>query len=93
MQYGKILAMNTDLAFEEILAINDPHKKLLYAIIYRAFLDFANRENPMYIRLPAFNFLVSGGGYWADHVDVDIRELFIRYCKENYYERDSLDSE
>ena len=73
----------------EILEINDPYKRLLYAIIYQAFLDFAYYPHKMEIRLPAFNFLVSGGGIWADHMDIDVKELFIRYCKENYYERDT----
>ena len=73
----------------DILEINDPYKRLLYGIVYQAFLDFAYYPHRMDIRLPAFNFLVSGGGYWADHLDMDVREIFIRYCKENYYERNT----
>ena len=82
--------MNKEPAFEDILGIEDPHRRLLYAIIYRAFLDFGNFRHDMSARLPAFCFLVSGGGYWADHVDTDIRRIFVRYCKEHYYARDTL---
>ena len=73
----------------DILKIIDPSERLLYAIIYQAFLDFAYYPHKMEVRLPAFNFLISGGGYWADHTDIDIKAVFVRYCKENYYERNS----
>ena len=73
----------------EILKINDPYKRLLYAIIQEAFWDFYRYPHDLSRRIPAFNFLVSGGGYWKDSLDIDVRELFVRYCKENYYEGNS----
>lgn len=65
------------------------YEDLLNGIILKALEDFTEYPHKMEVRLPAFNFLISGGGYWADHTDIDIKAIFVRYCKENYYERNS----
>ena len=68
----------------------DPYEELLQAIIIQALKDFANYPHDMSIRLPAFVFLQSGGGYWADSLDSDfVKRLLVTYCKENYYERNT----
>jgi len=68
----------------EILEIEDPYQRLLYAIVYQAFLDFAYYPHRMDIRLPAFRFLISGGGEWKDYIKTNVLRDFIRYCKTEY---------
>jgi len=69
----------------EILEIDDPYERLLYGIVYQAFLDFYYHRYNMSLRLPAFTFLVSGGGVWKQYLRTNIKRDFIRYCKWEYW--------
>lgn len=71
----------------EALKIEDPYLRLLYAgIIYDAFWDFYFYRNDMDVRIDAFNFLVSGGGEWKEHIKTNLLRDFIRFCKYEYWE-------
>ena len=71
----------------EALKIEDPWLRLLYAgIIYEAFFDFAYYRHDLSLRIPAFNFLISGGGEWKEHIKTNLLRDFIRYCKQEYWE-------
>jgi len=68
-----------------ILEIDDPYQRLLYAIVYESFWDFYYYRHDMSIRLPAFNFLISGGGEWKEHIKTNVLRDYIRFCKINYW--------
>ena len=68
----------------EVLEIDDPWQRLMYAIIYQAFLDFYYYPHKLELRMPAYEFLMSGGGEYKEFTPMNIKRVFIKYCKEEY---------
>ncbi len=68
------------------LEIDDPYERLLYTMVYDAFWDFYYYRNDLSIRIPAFNFLVSGGGEWKQYIKTNVLRDFIRFCRLEYWD-------
>lgn len=75
----------------EILEIDDPYQRLLYAVVHEAFWDFYRYRDDMSIRLPAFRFLISGGGAWKPFIKTNVLRDFIRFCRVFYWSGEAAD--
>lgn len=73
------------------LDIEDPYERLLYTMVYDAFWDFYFYRDDMSIRIPAFNFLISGGGEWKEFIKTNLLRDFIRYCRLEYWDSEAVE--
>ena len=68
----------------EILEIEDPWDRLMYATIFSAFQDFYYYPHNPDIRMPAYKFAIEGGWDYKEFTPANIKRIFIKFCKLNY---------